>query len=177
SEFINGSVKLRDFVDHDYLDETMLRSKALSKYKILVIASGHIMETSDARLITDWVKKGGTLISVGDEKFQSVEGTSESEDLLFSTTQYDMTVALRRVIRVKDMQAAADEIRSVMERSGLPVFDLKEDYLYASQISPTELLYLNPTPNAIKTEVKVKGKTTVFTIPANGISKKKIPVK
>lgn len=176
-EFIKGSVKLRDFVDHDYLDETMLRSKALSKYRILVIASGRVMETSDARLITAWAKKGGTVISVGEEKFQSVEGTSEPEDLLFGAIQDDTIVAPKRVIRVKDMQAAADEIRSVMERSGLPVFDLKEDYLYASQISPTELLYLNTAPFPIKTEVNVKGKTTVYTIPASGITKKRIPAK
>lgn len=176
-EFSNGSARLRDYVDHDYLDETMLRSKALSKYKILVIVSGHVIETSDAWLIADWAKKGGTVISIGGSKFQSVEGTSEPEEILFRDNQDDTVIAPKRVIRVKDIPAAADEIRTVMEHAGLPVFDMKEDSLYASQISPTELLYLNPTPNAIKTEVRVNGKTTVFTIPASGITKKKIPVK
>ncbi|MHB1001927.1 MAG: beta-galactosidase [Armatimonadota bacterium] len=170
-KFSNASAKLLDYIDHDYLDETMLRSKALRNYRILVILSGEVMETADARLIADWAKSGGTVIVMGVNQFQSVEFTPDPESILFGANPDGGTVGKGKIIRVSDWTGIASALRQTMQKLGLPIFDLKEDNLYTARTAPGELLYLNTAPTPVTTEIIFDGKTITRTIPPGGISK------
>lgn len=167
--FVDQSVKLREYVDHDYLDENMLRNGALKKYRILVILSGSVMETRDAELIADWINHGGTLIVQADLPIRSVEGTADPENLILGVT-LDGRRSNERVIRAKDWSEISNALTDAMKRYHYPVFDMKEDYLFTSQISKTELLYLNISPSSVKTNVTANGKTGEYIIPPMGIT-------
>lgn len=135
--FLPKAVKLRDYVDFDYVDETMLRSGALSRNKVLVVVHGSVMETADARRIAEWVKNGGRVIVMDVPKFESVEATSEPEDILFGAGTKG------RVQRVEGWDALASALGQTLEDLGVPFCDVKEDGVYATQIGSDRWLFLN----------------------------------
>ena len=137
----------------------MLATGALDRHKVLVILHGDVMETSDARRIAEWVKKGGRLIVMGVPKLESVEATSDPEKLLFADTPTGRTLGKGSVSRVSDWPALASALRSTLTGLSLPVYDLKKDGVFATQIARDRFLFLN-TGDEAKVEVEVKGKRT-----------------
>ncbi len=170
-KFSNGSAKLREYADHDYIDEIMLRNNALKRYKILVINNGGVMETSDAELISKWIKRGGMLIAMGSDEFVSVEGTNEPEKILFRGDSVSGKYGKGSAKRVADLLEMSKLLSEGMAEFGYPVIDMKEDGLYASQISKSELLYLNTTTKTVNTTVSIDGEITRYSIPPSGITK------
>ncbi len=145
--FIEKAAELRDYTDFDYVDETMLRTGALGKYKVLVVVQGAVMETSDARLIAKWIQKGGRVIVMNVPKFESVEGMPEPEQLLAGA------------VRVKGWDGLSAQLGKDLAALGLPVYDLKKNGVFGTQIGPKRFLFLNTTDTETGVTIEIKGVT------------------
>ena len=66
--------ELRRSLDYDLVDERMVRDGALKEYKALVMCEGRIMEKSALEILGKWIKDGGTVIRIGLEGVETVEG-------------------------------------------------------------------------------------------------------
>lgn len=145
--YLEKAAQLRDYTDFDYVDETMLRTGALDRHKVLIILHGEIMEQSDARLISDWVEKGGRVVVMDIPKFESVEGNDEPERILSP-----------KMTRINGWGSLAGELRKVLGELGLPVYDLAADGVFGTQIGPERFLFLNTTDKESVQEISHGGK-------------------
>ncbi len=146
SVYINMAAEFRDYTDFDYIDESMLRTGALSLNKILVIVEGKVMEASDAKLIADWAKNGGHVIVMDVPGFESVEGTPETEEILFGRIgAEDHRIGKGRIVRVGGWDGLSATLRKTMSDLGLPACDLVKDDVFATQIGKDNWLILNTT--------------------------------
>ena len=171
SEFLHPASDFRDYTDFDYVDETMLRTGALNDYKVLVMIAGPIMETSDARLIAKWLQKGGRLIVMDVPKFESVEGTSEPDDILNCWRPDVLSVVGGGLMhRVQGWDALASQLGEDLRHFGLPVYDLKADGIFGTQIAPKRFFFLNTTDKDSMVPIEYKGKTTEAKIAAGTIT-------
>lgn len=157
--FFPDARTLRDYIDYDYLDETMLRTGALEKHKILVISHGSVMEKADAEQITAWMKTGGRVIVMGVPAFESVEGTPEPEALLFAETPKGRSVDKGAIVRVKTEDEFIRELGKTMRELGLAIYDLQKDGIFGTQIGPERFLFLNTGSGAAKVRIECGGKT------------------
>jgi hypothetical protein len=144
--FLEKSALFRDYTDFDFIDETMLGTGALDQHKILVILHGAVMETSDALRIAEWIKNGGYAIVMEVPKFESVEGTSEPEQILFgSNGPEDHRIGKGRIVRVKDWKGLSDALRNSLSALKLPVCDLSNDSIFTTRIGKDKWFFLNTT--------------------------------
>jgi hypothetical protein len=143
--FLEKSAIFRDYTDFDFVDETMLATGALDEHKILVIIQGEVMETGDASLIADWVKKGGHAIIMNVPDFQSVEATSEPEHILFGNIGSDGHTGKGRILRVNDWNELSNALSTAMSELKLPVCDLRNDSIFTTRIGDARWLLLNTT--------------------------------
>ena len=157
--FFHHAAALRDLVDYDYVDETMLRTGALGEHKILVIVHGSVMEKSDANLIAGWIKNGGRAIVIGVDKFESVEGTSEPETMLFGDTPTGRSLEKGEIVRVKNEDELASRLGSDLRDLGLAVYDLQKNGIFGTQIEPGKFLFLNTGSGSAKVKIECGGKT------------------
>ncbi len=158
--YLEKVVKLRDYTDFDYVDETMLRSGALSHYKVLVVIHGNVMESRDASRIAEWIKKGGRVVVMDVPAFESVEATSEPESILFGGESQGRPLGKGRLWRVSGWDELASQLKSTLSDLGLPVLDLAADGVYATQIAPDRFLFLNTGASEAKVEIDIKGNKT-----------------
>lgn len=156
--YLDKAAQLRDYTDFDYVDETMLRTKALDRNRILVIIHGEVMETADARLIADWVKKGGRVVVMDVPKFESVEGTDDPEKILFGGSSQGRTLGKSSIVRVEHWDTLAAELRKTLDELGLPVYDLEKNGIYGTQIGPDRFLFLNTTDKESSITILRKGR-------------------
>lgn len=161
--------KLRDYIDFDYVDETMLRDGALSKYRVLLILLGPVMETKDAKRIAEWIGNGGQVVVMGVPSFESVEITAEPEEILFGGNPRGRTYGKGEIRRVTDWNSLADRIGGLMKSMQLPVYDLKPDNVYCTDLGDGRFLLLNITPNGALSEIELQGRKTAVTVPAKAI--------
>jgi len=144
SAYINNAAKFRDYSDFDFVDESMLRTGALSHNRILVIIHGEIMEPSDAKLIAAWAKKGGHVIVMDVPVFESVEATSEPEQILFGSKETEeRKIGKGRIVRVSGWENLSEQLGTTLNELHLPVCDLKEDSIFATQTGKKNWLILN----------------------------------
>lgn len=149
---------LRDYVDYDFVDETMLRNDALANHRVLLIMHGAVMETMDAAIIAEWIKGGGRAIVMGVPKFESVEATSEPEDMLFDKSPAGRAVGKGAIVRVKTEEELVKELGKAMRELGLAIYDLQKDGIFGTQIEPNKFLFLNTGSGAAKVKVECGGK-------------------
>lgn len=168
--FFHHAQMLRDYVDYDYVDETMLRTGALGHNKILVIVHGSVMEKSDANLIAEWVTNGGRAIVMGVDKFESVEGTSEPETMLFGDTPSGRSLGKGETARVKNEEELAARLGSDLRDLGLAVYDLRKNGIFGTQIEPGKFLFLNTGSGSAKVKIECGGKTAEPRIDAGTIT-------
>lgn len=159
----NKFAELRDYTDYDYVDETMLRTNALSHYKILVILRGEVMETSDAKLIAKWAQNGGRVIVMDVPKLESVEATDEPENLLFGNSSNG------RVTRVSDWHELVNELKKDFNELNLPIYDLKKDGVYSSQIGKNRFMFLN-TASDTQVDIEKNGSKSSYPLPGGTIT-------
>lgn len=165
SAYINKAAKFRDYTDFDYIDESMLRTGALDRNRILVIIKGQIMEASDAKLITKWVKKGGQLIVMDVPKFETVEGTPETEQILFGTKESNnRKIGKGRIVRVNGWESLSESLQTSMTDLKLPVCDLKEDNVFATQIGEERWLVLNTADQDAEIHIARTGSDYFFPV-------------
>ena len=157
--FFRQAVMLRDLVDYDYVDETMLRNGALATHKALVILHGAVMERDDANLLAEWIKNGGRAIVMGVDKFESVEGMSEPETMLFGDTPSGRSLGKGEISRVKSEDELAARLGKDLWELGLAVCDVRKDGIFATEIEPGKFLFLNTGPAAAKVKIECGGKT------------------
>ncbi len=150
---------LRDLVDYDYVDETMLRNGALATHKVLVILHGAVMEKGDAEMIAKWIADGGRAIVMGVDRFESVEGTSEPETLLFGDTPAGRSLGKGRIARVKTEDDLAARLTADLRELGLSVCEVRKDGIYSTEIEPGRFLFLNVGPGSAKVRIECGGKT------------------
>ncbi len=162
--YIEKAAQLRDYTDFDYVDETMLRTGALGRHKLLIILHGEIMEPSDAKRIAAWVKKGGRVIVMDVSKFQSVEGTDEPEQIL----------SMAGITRVSGWDQMADTAVDLLREIGLPVCDWKKDGIFATRIDPDRWLFLNTTGDTAEAPIRYKGSESKVAVHAGAITEVKL---
>lgn len=64
----------RERFDYDVVDEYLVRDGALTNYRVLVYVQGSVTEDFALKKISDWVKKGGTLVTCDLGDVETVEG-------------------------------------------------------------------------------------------------------
>lgn len=72
--FARGCGDIRDVLNYDIVDEQMTLDGALSKYRILVLWEGVVIEAPVLAKIRDWVDAGGVLVSYDFGKIETPEG-------------------------------------------------------------------------------------------------------
>lgn len=172
--FFAPAKMLRDYVDYGFLDETMLRNGALVSHKILVILSGTVMETVDAEIIAQWIKNGGRVIVMGVPKFESVEATSEPEDLLFADSPSGRSIGKGEVVRVDTETKFVQQLAKTMRELGLAVYDMQKDGIFGTQIEANKFLFLNTGSGAAKVRIECGDKTVEPRINGGTISEVKV---
>ncbi|MHB1455672.1 MAG: beta-galactosidase [Armatimonadota bacterium] len=141
--FLEKTAKLRDYTDMDFVDESMLKTNALKRNRILVILHGDVMESADAERIAKWIRAGGRAIVMGVPKFESVERTNTPEETLFGDTPKGRKMGKGSIVRVSGWDSLASELRKTMTELELPVYDLVQDGLYGTQLNAKDFLFLN----------------------------------
>ncbi len=172
---LEQAVLLRDLVDYDWLDETLLAAGALERHKLLVIASGNVMETADATRIADWVTRGGRLLVVGVPAFMSVEQTDAPEKTLFGSTSAGRSLGKGAVKRLANMTELATELGQLLPAFNLPLYDCKADGLFGTQVGPKEFLYLNYTDGPLEARVSLGDKTVTAEVEPRAIKELTLP--
>jgi hypothetical protein len=170
--FLDKVLAFRDYTDMDLVDEKMLRTGALKHYKVLMILHGDVIESKDAALIADWVKRGGRVIVAGVPKFESVEVTDEPEKTLFGDTPKGRSLGKGSIWRFDTPEEAAVRLNSTIKELGLTIYDIKADGLYCTQIAPTSFLFLNTGKEQAEAKVTIgSGRSWTASIPAGGIGR------
>lgn len=168
-DFGTPASDFRDYTDYDFVDETMLRTDALSHHRILVILLGQVIETADAKRIANWVEKGGRVIVMGIPKFESVEATDGPERLLFGDTPQGRMIGKGSVTRVNGWDDLAAELRKDLRELGFPVYDLRKDGIYGTQIGRDRFLFLNTNTDS-QVEIEKDGSNTNHLLTGGTIS-------
>jgi len=168
--FLEKAARLRDFVDHDYIDESMLRTGALKHSRILVIAHGSIMEPADAKRIAAWIESGGRVIVMDVPKITSVEGTLEPEKSLFGNTPNGRALGKGSIIRMSGWASLASELTKTLTQLQLSFPEVKEDGVFGTQISVNRFLFLNTNNSEIKIDVRHNGNDVPVTVHPNTIT-------
>lgn len=162
--------ELRDLFDYDYVDETMLRSGALQNYKALVIIFGSVMETGDAKIMAEWIKNGGNVIVLNVDKFDSVEVDAEPERILFGNSSNYRIIGKGAIERVANLQALCTKVSKVLSDLDLPVYDMKQDGVYTTDLGNGRFMLLNTTDRYAVVDIKTDRKTISTTVPAGSIA-------
>lgn len=168
--FLAEAAKLRDYTDFDYLDESMLRSGALSRYKVLLVIHGPVMETTDARRLAAWAKAGGRVLVMDVPTLESVEGTEEPETTLFGRQPNGRSLGKGGVRRVAGWDAMASELGNTLSALKLAGPPPKADGVYATQIATDRFLFLNVTGSDVSVEIDHGGRKTSAAIAAGTIT-------
>ncbi|MCE5200526.1 MAG: family 14 glycosylhydrolase [Armatimonadota bacterium] len=176
-DYWNKAAVLRDYTDYDYVDESMLRTAALDHSKILVMLHGDIIETADAARIAEWVKNGGRLIVMDLPVFQSVEATSDPEKILFGDTPNGRNLGNGKILRVTGWDELAAELKQCMIDLDLPIYDLKKDDVYGTQIGENRFLFLNTGSADAQVEIKTGNNCKKCIIPTGSIIDEEVPRK
>ncbi len=170
-EVTTGSVAnqvavLRDLLDLDYVDDQMIGSSALDRYRVLFLARCPIIEAATAGKILDWVKAGGLLIELGGDQIQTVEGESWTLD----STSTNILHLSEFGHDEGENQDVATAIRSWLQDHDYVLIDGSLDRLYMSRLDD-RLLVLNHTRDAIEREIAMPDRTTRHhAFPANSIT-------
>lgn len=173
--FFPKAAELRDVTDLDYVDEDMLLDGALDRYKILVIAHGNIIETVHMQRISDWVARGGTLISL-DLPFETVGGDKETfKQGMFRTPMEWVKLGKGSTMLIPGDWSKKDilfeAIRKALKRAQVPDVDGVVDGVYASVMEGGTIMYLNTTDKPVTKSYTVPNwGTQKLTVPARGIA-------
>lgn len=148
---IQASRRLRDVCDFDVLDEVLIDDGALttSRYKVLVVVQGDIVDQPVLDRFQDYLAAGGRVVVVGDTAIKNVQG--------------DAWKAGDRVERISaDWSAVKDKtwLAEVAKRlAGLRGVDGTIDGVWTTQRGPQRFAFnTNTTP----TQVEIAGKTVVI---------------
>ena len=66
TSFLDHAADLRDILDFEFVDETMIADGMLSRFRALILPAGHTLETASLVKIKAWVEAGGVLFLSAD---------------------------------------------------------------------------------------------------------------
>ena len=122
------------------------------------------MEPSDAKIIADWAKKGGQVIVMDVPEFESVEGTPETEQILFGKKGSDhRKIGKGQIVRVSGWEGLSAKLRTTLVDLRLPACDLTEDDVFATWIGEDRWLILNTAEQ--DSEIRILLPDTEYSIP------------
>jgi len=75
--FWNGCSGLRPYCDYDVVDEPLIGDGALETYRQLIIFEAEVAENTTLKIMTGWIRRGGTVIIAATGTMQTVEGDPE----------------------------------------------------------------------------------------------------
>jgi hypothetical protein len=174
ADFPQRASLLRDIVDFDFVDETMLRDGALKKYKFFLIISGDFIEKEDLAIIREWVEEGGVLFSCGVARMATVEGDYSPFEELFNREGGVKALGKGRTHYIpigwnESMKLFALLVEKLREE-GCPVPDGVKDGVYAT-LFPHHLLLLNTNDEEVKKNLILPQKIMSVDLPPNSIKK------
>lgn len=172
-----GANALREYLDYDLIDERMVREGALSKYAILLMFDGNVMEASTLKALEKWLKDGGILAIRDFGPIETVEGdrtfynrwiapvmsraAGRSSNLVhksavgkgwilaFAGGRADHEVAAGLADLAHDLSELSPGKRDV------PKIDDIADAVTAT-LFPHRILYLNPTDRQIEKTIRLR---------------------
>jgi hypothetical protein len=162
---------MRDLVDFDFVDETMVADNALDKYKVLVVLPGDLVCDETVEKIQSWVNNGGILVAGYDN------------ELLFNTMDNvrklkikpGVTKVGKGSIHVFDKSTSVKPeylkfVGDVVSNTILPI-DNEPDGVYATRFDKY-ILYYNSTDKPVTKKAEVsRGKIVEIEVPAIGLAK------
>ncbi|MGC9004959.1 MAG: alpha-amylase family protein, partial [bacterium] len=177
ADFPQRAAQLRDILDFDFLDETMLKDGALKRYKFFLIISGDFIEKEDLALIRKWVENGGVLFSCGVSRMATVEGDYSPFDELFSRERGVKKIGKGKTIYLPLSWEESDKLfHLLVERlreEGCPVPDGVKDGVYTT-LFPHSILLLNTNDSSVEKNLVLPQKTLSVELPPNSITKVKL---
>ena len=166
----HGHGEVRYITDYDYVDENMLRDGALEKFDILVLFPS-VMEPEDALKIKEWAENGGHIAVIGDKKFETVERTNESENILFPINQIDGKIGKGTIKRYFDYKELKSDINNYYKSKEYPTYDFSSINVFGSWVDKNTLLFYNGNPESASVKYNYNGKEGSFNITGNSIEK------
>lgn len=182
---ITGANSLRDLLDYDLVDERMVQDGALSRYKILVMYEGSIVESSTLPQLRKWISDGGILIVRNFGSVETVEGDKSFFNDVFphpkSLNGDCGALSISDLLRTNARQIGKGRVIIVPSQDGdegkfaalasslafslSKLFPGKQDVLSAdgkadgvtATIFPTKILYLNPGDTMVEKTVRLNG--------------------
>lgn len=168
---------LRDIIDYDFIDETMLRDGALKKYKFFLIIAGDFIEKDDLAIIKKWVEDGGILFSCGVAKMATVEGDYSLFEQLFNGEGGIKRLGKGKTHYIPIGWNESEKLFSLLveklREEGCPVPDGVKDGVYAT-LFPNHLLVLNTNDKEVEKTFILPQKSLSVKLPPNSIRKIKI---
>ena len=116
------------------------------------------------------VRGYGRIIVLDVDRFQSVEGTGEPEDLLFPDGRPGGSFGKGYVYSVADVKELNVRLTEILWKLGYPVYEIAENGLYVTQIEKDRLLVYSKNEEDRDLVVNYKGKKTVVSCAAKSIT-------
>jgi len=173
--FFEKASALRDVLDYDYVDETMLRDGALKKYSILIMLHGAVLEDADIRTIREWVKDGGALAALDFGPLETVGGDKKYHKRTFKLSGGTKSIGEGKTLYVpvkwENRQEFFDKLSRLIEKEGLINPDGEADGVYATVLDKNRVLYLNTTNDPVKKKIMLPdGRKVKAKVPPNAIT-------
>jgi hypothetical protein len=170
--------RLRDLLDLDLVDETLIADGALEHYRFLVIVNGDLLKRQTLTGISGWVHGGGVLITAKNRLISDTDGDTGPYSWLFSRSEgvmaigagYTLVLGEKGRRYLEAVARAVHNLGSGYPWAGVPQIDGEWDGVYASRF-PDRIVYFNSTNTAVVKKVYLKGadRETEFKIEANSI--------
>jgi len=174
ADFPERVVLLRDILDVDFLDETMLRDGALKNYKFFLIIAGQFMEEGDLAILRKWVEEGGILLSCGVSQMETVEGDSTPFAELFDRENKVRRLGKGKTIFLplswEESEGLFASLVRMLRAEGCPVPDGVKDGVYIT-LFPDHLLILNTNDNPVEKQITLPGQSIRLELPPVSIKK------
>ncbi|MBC7328508.1 beta-galactosidase [bacterium] len=173
ADFPERATQLRDIIDYDFVDESMLRDGALKNYRFLLLIAGDFIEKEDIAILKKWVEGGGILISCGVSQMATVEGDTAPFDELFNKEGGKKQIGKGKTIFLpfnwQDEKLIPSLVAKLREEA-CPVPDGVKDGVYVT-LFPDFLFILNTNDDVVNKIINLPGKSFSLELPPNSITK------
>lgn len=176
SELADRAGVLRDVLDFDFVDDGMIATGALARYRILLLVSGRHFERATLEALHDWVTAGGLLVGCGVDGPYAVDGEH------FAGAFFELSGGERRLgggstFWVPGVGGAADvsaamtgPVRDWLQASGLRMLDGEVDGTYAAR-TEGRMYLLNTEEREVARDVTTPdGTARQVRLPPNSIT-------
>lgn len=158
SDFVARLAPLRDAVDVAFVDDDMIATGALARYRAIVVLGGIHYPVETITTIQSWLEADGLLAVCGTPTVATTEGTDLTESLISSGAMWLNEIG----------PTAAEKIVTWLRRHDVHVPDGVVDHVYMTQLAEL-IMILNHNDDAVH-GVSVDGEAPPTTLPPNSIT-------